>query len=246
MNLLIGIDDTDNKESRGTGFKARQLAKLIEEHKLGTVKGITRHQLFVHEDIAYTSQNSSACLQVESDLINDLKVFCSEYLLTESAEGSDAGLCIADWSNVLREVQDWGEKAKIEVLTLEAAIKLASDNNIILEGFTGTKIGQIGALAAIGLRKSGNDGRFIWLSGTGELRDFDSGKYKVTELKEKAGIQKIQDINRNDIQENDIILCDGWTRPVLLENYSVLFVEKTNFANHEWKTVTKEYIRKIS
>lgn len=246
MKLLIGIDDTDNKESRGTGFRARQLATLIEEHKLGLVRGITRHQLFVHEDIAYTSQNSSACLDVESDFYDEIKTFCSDFLLTESAPGSDAGLCIAEWDAISEKIQDWGKKAKVEVLTLEASIRLAGEEDIFLCGLTGTKIGQIGALAAVGLRKTGNDGRFIWLSGTGELRDFDSGSYAVSELKQKAGIQKVKDLNLHDIPENEIVLCDGWTRPVLLKNNSVLFVEKTKFAKHEWKTVTKEYIRSIS
>lgn len=29
MIWYIGLDDTDNKNSRGTGFKSRQLGKLI-------------------------------------------------------------------------------------------------------------------------------------------------------------------------------------------------------------------------
>lgn len=246
MKLLIGIDDTDNKESRGTGFKTRQLAKLIEDKKLGLVKGITRHQLFVHPNIAYTSQNSSACIEVESEFYNELIVFCSDFLSTESAPGSDAGLCIAGWEAVTEKIQNWGEKTKVEVLTLEEASRLSDENGIFLCGLTGTKIGQIGALAAVGLRKTGNDGRFIWLKGSGELRDFDSGTYTVLALKQKAGIQDVKDLNLHDIPENEVVLCDGWTRPVLLNNNAVLFVEKTNFAQHEWKTVTKEYIRSIT
>ncbi len=67
MRLLIGIDDTDNKESRGTGYNSRQLASAIEANGLGRVHGITRHQLFIHPDIPYTSQNSSACLDVDTE-----------------------------------------------------------------------------------------------------------------------------------------------------------------------------------
>ncbi|PLX22090.1 MAG: ABC transporter substrate-binding protein, partial [Marinilabiliales bacterium] len=55
MICFVGLDDTDNKDSRGTGFKSRQLGKLIVEKNLGEVESISRHQLFVHEKIAFTS-----------------------------------------------------------------------------------------------------------------------------------------------------------------------------------------------
>ena len=54
MRILLGIDDTDNLESRGTGYRARQLARSIEAENLGVLKGITRHQLFFDRRIPYT------------------------------------------------------------------------------------------------------------------------------------------------------------------------------------------------
>ena len=50
-------------------------------------------------------------------------------------------------------------------------------------------------------------------------------------------IQKIQTENGLLVNDNDRINCDGWTRPVLLNNFSVLLVEKINFADYEWKTI---------
>ena len=64
ITLLIGIDDTDNLETRGTGFRARQLASGLQASALATTHGITRHQLLVDPRIPYTSHNSSACLRV--------------------------------------------------------------------------------------------------------------------------------------------------------------------------------------
>ena len=95
MNLLIGIDDTDNLESRGTGFRVRQLANWLAENELAIPKGITRHQLHVDPQIPYTSHNSSACLSAETEHVEDVWEACREYLLRESALGSDAGLCLA-------------------------------------------------------------------------------------------------------------------------------------------------------
>jgi hypothetical protein len=243
MRLLIAIDDTDNKDTRGTGFRARELAARIEEQHLGKVNGITRHQLFVHDDIAYTSQNSSACLDVDSTEQEKLKELSKKFLMEVAAPGSDAGLCIVDWENVNQQMIDWGVRAKKEVLYLDEALKIAQQNNIYLEGFTGLKIGQIGALAAVGLRKAGNDGRFIWLKGTGELRDFDSGIYSVKDLKKKAGIGVIRSMEGKDMDDSEVVLCEGWTRPVLLQNMAVLLVEKVKFTDYGWKTVDKNIIR---
>lgn len=65
---LIGLDDTDNLESRGTGFRARQMAEHLESSKCGLIAtGITRHQLLVDPRIPYTSHNSSACISVIFD-----------------------------------------------------------------------------------------------------------------------------------------------------------------------------------
>ena len=147
IRVYIGIDDTDNKESRGTGYRARKMATLLKNKGLGTINGITRHQLFVHPDIPYTSQNSSACLEIETDNLETLKIFSRDFLLEDSAEGSDVGLCIAKENQIKKEIIIWGENAKNTILTKKEAYILAERNNIFLEGLTGTKDGIIGALA---------------------------------------------------------------------------------------------------
>jgi len=97
MQYYIGIDDTDNLESRGTGYRARQLGTMLEEAGIARLICITRHQLLVHKDIPYTSHNSSACLLMDCEPGKEaeLTTFCRDFLLRESAPGSDAGLCIA-------------------------------------------------------------------------------------------------------------------------------------------------------
>jgi tRNA(Ile2) C34 agmatinyltransferase TiaS len=84
MQLLIGIDDTDNKESRGTGFNARQLGHLLTKEGC-EVMNITRHQLFVHNDIPYTSQNSSACLNVIAKDIEKVKQLSLDFMRKAAA-----------------------------------------------------------------------------------------------------------------------------------------------------------------
>ena len=63
----------------------------------------------------------------------------------------------------------FGRDAKERILTREQALELAGRHGAHLEGVTGDHMGVIGALAAIGLRRGGHDGRFIWLEGVREL-----------------------------------------------------------------------------
>jgi len=245
MICFIGLDDTDNKESRGTGFKSRQLGKLIEEKKLGVVQSISRHQLFVHDKIAYTSQNSSACLIVESNHYDELKSLCIDYIQDVAEIGSDAGLCFAKENQITGDIIDWGNRAKKEVLLKEDAYKLANKADIFLEGYTGTKIGVIGSLAAVGLRKGGNDGRNIWLKGQ-ELRDLE-GVYKAGELKKAINIQTIKTVNGELVGDEERIEVGNWLRPPIQNNENTIIVEQSkNGENYEWKCVSKEYIKSIS
>ncbi len=195
INLLIGIDDTDNANSRGTGFLARQLAHKLEATNMGKVSGITRHQLFVDPAIRYTSQNSSACINLMCSNVNAVTDLCADHLTAYSAPGSDAGLCVASFDGVNEQIIDWGLAAKIKVLNMYNATALAKQTNIYLKGFTGNHEGIIGALAAVGLRASGNDGRFIWRRGIKELRDMKAGVFSIREIKEVLALDNISSLD---------------------------------------------------
>jgi hypothetical protein len=245
MRCLIGIDDTDNLESRGTGFRARQLGARLAEAGLGKVRGITRHQLFVHPSIPYTSHNSSACLDadVAEGRFDDLVGFCREFLLRESAEGSDAGLCIAAFDDLNGEVQTFGRHAKEVVLNQQQAESVARQAGIHLEGLTGDHGGIIGALAATGLRRSGKDGRFIWLRGVRELE----GIVQASELLRETGIDAIEQRQGQPVPSDAMICVDPWPRAVLIEDRAVLLVEEPekDDVTFDWQLLPREDIRRF-
>ena len=245
MRYLIGIDDTDNLESRGTGFRARCLGARLAEEGLARVDGVSRHQLLVHPDIPYTSHNSSLCLdaQVPDGRIDDVVAFSREFLLRESAEGSDAGLCIAAFDSLDGTVQAFGVRAKQVILKLSEAETLARDAGVFLEGLTGDHGGMIGALAAVGLRRSGTDGRFVWLQGVREL----SGVASAAHLLENTGIDGIEDRQGVIVSGDELICVDPWPRAVLIEGRAVLLVqrpEKNNVSFH-WQLLPREDIRRF-
>jgi len=239
MKYLIGIDDTDNLESRGTGHRMRQLGDWLAENQLASPKGVTRHQLLVDPQIPYTSHNSSACMLVESETPADLWVACREFLLRESAPGSDAGLCMARWEDVNECVISFACRAKITVLTMLEAAQTAYDNGIQLEGLTGTHGGIIGSLAAVGLHRQGNDGRFLWLPGLRELR----GKLPAAEICASGHIDRICTLSHTNLHPKTVVDVGEWIRPILRDGLSTLYVEEQN---HEWHIISKDHIKSLS
>jgi hypothetical protein len=243
LRYLIGIDDTDNLESRGTGWLSRQLAAQLRESELAEVLGITRHQLFVAPQIPYTSHNSSICMAVQlahtqPDQLADV---CRAYLLQESAAGSDVGLCLAPWPAITPEIISFGKQAKHEVVAHARAYLLAEDAGLLLEGLTGDGGGVIGALAAVGLRAGGNDGRFLWMDGLREL----TGVYTAGQLYQAARIDSIRSLDGAELPMAARIDVSPWPRPVLIEGHVVLLVEEVrDNEQYHWRILSKDAIRR--
>lgn len=241
MRYLIGIDDTDNLESRGTGHRARQMADFLAQKGLVQPLGITRHQLLVSPEIPYTSHNSSACLHLQAnpEKENEIWQACCEFLLAESAQGSDAGLCLAKWESVSPQVCAYGQRAKQVVLTQLDAEQTAAANGIRLQGLTGTHGGIIGSLAGVGLHRDGNDGRFIWLPGMREL----SGRLTVAEICARGSIEAVRPLSGVNLSFETLVDVGEWVRPILRGGQAILFVEEQN---NEWHILSKELIKSLS
>lgn len=186
MIYFIGMDDTDNATSRGTGNLARQVAACLSENF--EIIGVVRHQLFYDPRVPYTKNNSSATILLTAEEAVDMEaVFrrVKECMLADFQPGSDPGLCVA--AEVPEEITSFGLRAKRELVTQEEARQLARKYGILLEGLGGTEGGVIGALASVGLSASGDDGRYVLV---GHMRDL-SGLQPV-EAVLAAGVNRLQ------------------------------------------------------
>lgn len=163
LDILISIDDTDDLDSPGTGELAAEIAGMIETRGWGETSFITRHQLFLHPDIPYTSHNSAMCFPavVEPGCRETLIAAAADFLTRQSAPGSDPGLCVVATTSVSepKALIGFGQTAKGSVLTKDDAYGLARRLGVHLSEHGGTGQGVIGALAGAGLRLGGNDGR---------------------------------------------------------------------------------------
>jgi hypothetical protein len=80
-------------------------------------------------------------------------------VLSWYVDGSDPGLCVA--TEVPPPVVEFGRRTQREIITQDEARDTAARFGIFLEGLGGTEQGVIGALAAVGLASSGDDGRVV-------------------------------------------------------------------------------------
>jgi tRNA(Ile2) C34 agmatinyltransferase TiaS len=68
---------------------------------------------------------------------------------------------------VPHEVIRFGVRCQYEVVTQDEARELAKRSGLPLAGLGGTEDGVIGAMAAVGLAASYNDGRVVQIQGQG-------------------------------------------------------------------------------
>jgi tRNA(Ile2) C34 agmatinyltransferase TiaS len=214
--LIIGLDDTDNLESRGTGHLARQIAGALAAEC--DVLGVTRHQLLVDPRVPYTKNNSASAILLRVDGLNVQAVAdrVRALMLADYHPGSDPGLCVA--ASVPSAVTDFGRRAQREVVTQEEARALAGQHGISLSGLGGDEGGVIGALSAAGLAACGDDGRYVLVGRSRSL----TGLQPVSAIL-GAGIDAVQTIEGRPVSEG-LVSVDR-LRPSRRGGRAILFVE---------------------
>ncbi|BBZ11711.1 hypothetical protein [Mycobacterium branderi] len=250
VDLLIGIDDTDDLWSPGTGRRARALLRELAAAGLGEPAGATRHQLLVDDRIPYTSHNSSACLawrcvdETPDAVAPAVIELAGKFLEQVCPPDADPGLAVAMPGRLhdTAPLVEFGLRAKREVLRPNEARELAATLGVHLSGHGGTEGGVLGALAAVGLHLSGNDGLFITLPGLQEL------PYEATidDLLAHAPIDLARDDDGRRPQPGECIELGDWVRPVLLDGLAVLLLEPPRQrpdGSRVWRTAPRAVVK---
>ena len=221
MEYIIGIDDTDNLESRGTGHLARVIATVFSPDF--KIHGVTRHQLLDDPRVPKTAKNSCAGILFSGQAydLEEIAQVVRKIMLDDFIPGSDPGLCVA--THVPLDIMAYGQRVKHQLVSQLDARQLVENHGIHLEGLGGSQDGVIGALAAVGLAASGNDGRYVQIGGT---RDLD-GLQPVQALLD-AGIEAVQTLDGRPV-ESGMVWAEK-IRPARREGVPILFVNREN--NH--------------
>jgi len=224
--LFIGIDDTDSLTSKGTGEITKSLAKQIESNNLGKVVNITRHQLFLSKKIKYTNINNSACLEVTSCDFEKLFSFCKEFITENCQKCSNTAIVFSDSNNISNDIVEFSLKSKKEIVSINEAVMLIKNNNLNVTFLNNNKKkGIIGALAAIGLRSTNNDGRVIWANGfeVPQMR----GTYIAGEVYYQTHVDTIKTLDGYKIPTGSTIIYENkLSKPILENNVVTLLVEE--------------------
>lgn len=236
--ILVGIDDTDTIDTRGTNRIARDLIESIAAR--WRCAFLLRHQLFFDPRVPFTSQNGSASLELRpmdparppapDDLFEELRAGLAGFFV----EGSDPGLCLA--RQVPPEVIAYGWDCTRRIATQDEAHALAERHGIRLEGLGGTRDGVIGALAAVGLAASRDQGRVVTSdAGPDDL----SGPEPVARVRAR-GVELFVDDGTGGEVAPVVVDVGKHLRPNRRAGRTVLFVETApDLGPHGWRALRR-------
>ena len=217
MQYFIGLDDTDNLESRGTGHLARTMATARRKISACMASRATNcWKMSACRKLLKTAALQFSWKALPYPLI-EIAMYARKVLLDDFQPGSDPGLCVA--ADVPAEIIAYGQRAQCEFLYQQEPRDLAAAHGLHLEGLGGDEDGVIGALAAVGLAASGGDGRYVQV---GSIRDLEGLLPLANVL--AAGITSVKTLDGETVTEG-MILSDK-LRPARRGGQPVLFVER--------------------
>lgn len=243
--VIVSIDDTDMRGTPGTGKLLERISGRVREKDLGKPGFISRHQLLIHPDVPFTSHNSSMAVEIENvPSMDALRSLFLKEVADLSAQGSDPGVGIceidklsADDAGILIE---FGRDAKKKIMTKNDAYSTARRAGVFLQELGGTGGGVIGALAGLGLRFYGNDGR---VKGKFSIESRNN-RTTVEDLLRSRWIDDIRISGQKPFSESDIVFISGQMKTVMADGIRVLPLCESGSEDSRWRTLTKEEIKR--
>jgi hypothetical protein len=252
MTIYVGIDDTDTLDDPGTNQLARHIVRELAGEFTGRM--ILRHQLLEDPRVPCTKKNGCASILFdsvvdateahhESGVYRQARHNLPHTVLVDRLRdliipwcpcGSDPGFCVA--TAVPEAVKDWGLRAQRELLTQMAAYEIARACSIHLEGLGGTEDGVIGALAAVGLMATKNDGRVVYFGDSAEDWYDVTGCLEVPDILAR-GIDQILTLDAAELLSAGTVDVGKRLRPNYRGGKIVLYVARGEHS--EWEAVRR-------
>lgn len=222
---FICIDDTDEiGYYKSTGMISEEIQEYVQD-KYAKCSVITRHQLFIHEDIPYTSHNSSMCFttHLNEEEKEDVIAFVIKYIEEYSAPTSQPGICIGFEKDIAdpKILIGFGLDAKRKVLTKNDAYAIAKEQGLHLSEHKNDGQGVIGAVAGVALRLYGSDGRV-----KGHLRH-NGESVSVKELLEHESTDEVQFADGSVASIDIVVRLNDKLKRVFLDHKAVVLIEKS-------------------
>lgn len=230
--IYVGLDDTDTLDAPGTNQLARHVVLRLTGRWRGRL--ITRHQLLDDPRVPCTRRNGCVAIAFDDSAasLDELEAEIRTIMLAWCPEGSDPGLCVVA-GEVPQAVIDFGRLCQRQFVNQAMARELAAKYGIALQGLGGTEDGVIGALAAVGLMNTRDDGRVIFY-GDSERDHYDiSGVHPVNRLPE-FGVSEVRRLDNGELVVDGTVALGKRLRPNYRQGKVVLFVSPGEFAGVDW------------
>ena len=201
---------------------AEEIAAFIGS--FAPVSFVTRLQLLLDPRINYASHNSCMCLEAMLDEAQKQSAlnFALDLLEHKCAPSAEPGIAAAFEKDIVnvQELISFGKSAKEIFLNPQQAFETAREQNVFLKELKSGARGVIGALAGIGLRLSGSDGK---IRGKFELK---KSNLSVRELLDLNCIEAVVDENFKPLFPDERVELIGALKPVFLDFKATLLVKK--------------------
>ncbi len=234
--VLVGIDDTDLIDTPGTNKLALHLVEQLREMVLAVI--VTRHQLLMDARVPCTRKNGCAAIRFQvlpgfhrDHFIERIR----SIMMSWCPQGADPGLCIASVEQS-ESVKGFGRDCQNQLMTQAEAHETAQKHRIYLQGLGGTNDGVIGALAAVGLQQSGNDGRVIYAQLGSDLFTDIGGVQDVSHVL-NIGVDDVRHVDTNESIRNEQVDLGKKLRANLRAHRVVLFVREHPKSICKWQAV---------
>lgn len=236
--LLLGLDDTDGLDSPGTGALALEIADRLAAQPWAMVGVVSAHQLYTHHDVPYTTYNRAMAfpMRVAAGYETEVQALATACLKAFVGPGANPGLCLVVLDDLDNEAAllDYAWCAKDRVLGIPVAHAIARRLGITLLDRGGNGAGVIGALAACGLRLSGDDGRVL----SRLPLPADGGRWSVGELIERSGIRTVLSVRGEPVKPHEVVQVGPEVWPILRDERAVLLVTEALVGDAPWRTCT--------
>lgn len=235
--LWIGLDDTDLIDTPGTNKLALHIVTTLSRKYPAAM--ITRHQLLQDPRVPCTNRNGCVAIRfthVPTAQIDVLRIDVRNIIRSWAPVGSDPGLCVA--SHVPLSIQQYGRHCQHHLVSQNTARRLANNHKIFLEGLGGTEDGVIGALAAVGLHASSNDGRVIYRA-PGDADRFGITGLQSIQTIQSHGVDDVRSIANGDVIQHGTVNLGKRLRPNLRQGRVVLYVEPNSTLRDSWNAVRR-------
>ncbi len=244
MKIFVGIDDSRQLDGYKAGETASWLSKAIEKNGWGKGAIPSRHRLYFHPSIACKKHNTARSFSADLDepYLEAFIAYACSMVKSNITLDSNTGLAIAvpELMENPDDLIEYAYRVKEEIVSKDEALKMAKKPGLYLFELSGNGQGVIGALAAAGLRATGNDGQF-----RGKLK-LGTGEYyiaNVREIIEKTYVEQVKNMDFENLGEDDHVRMGEKVKVVLLDDKYTLMVFPTEIEYPKWQTSTTHMLR---